>query len=88
MFEMGRRLSKMFQEDKMDGGDFLLKFLLDIRKISSMSPRVVWKLLYLGAPPPFSCWIPGEVRSKGQDGTGRKRQLENVRQMERKRTKP
>ena len=55
----------MFQEDKMDGGDHLLKFLLDIMKISSMHPRVVWNLLYIGIPPPFSCWILEDDRSEG-----------------------
>ena len=88
MFKMGRRLSKLFQEDKMDGGDLLLKFLLDIRQLSSMSARMVWKLLYIGAPPPFSCWIPGEVRSERQDDPKRKRKLESIKQVERKRTKP
>ena len=88
MFEMGRRLSKMFQEDKMDGGDLLLKFLLDIRQLPSMSKRMVWNLLYIGTPPPFSCWIPGEVRSEGQVDSKRKRELESDKQVERKRTKP
>ena len=37
MFEMGRRLSKVFQEDKVDGGDILFKFLLDIGKLQTMS---------------------------------------------------
>ena len=78
----------MFQEDKMDGGDLLLKFLLDIRQLPSMSKRMVWNLLYLGTPPPFSCWIPGEVRSEGQVDSKRKRELESDKQVERKRTKP
>ena len=78
----------MFQEDKMDGGDLLLKFLLDIKQLSSMPARMVWNLLYIGAPPPFSCWLPGEVRSERQDDSKRKREPENVKQVERKRTKP
>ena len=88
MFEMGRRLSKVFQEDKMDGGDLLFKFLLDIGKIPSLPPRVVWKLLYIGGPPPFSCWIPGEDRREGQDSTSKKRPIEHAKQVERKKTKP
>ena len=84
---MGRSLSKVFQEDKMDGGNLLFKFLLDIGKIPSLSPRVVWNLLYIGGPPPFSCWIPGEDRCEGQDITMKKRQIECVKQVERKRTK-
>ena len=41
MFKMGRRLSKMFQKDKVNGGGILLNFLQDIGKFLSMSKSLV-----------------------------------------------
>ena len=48
MFAMGRRLSKGFQDVEVDGGNILLKFLQDIRRLPSMSECMMWQLLYLG----------------------------------------
>ena len=41
MFSMGRQLCKVFREEDVDPGNFLLKFLLECRKFSSLSPDVV-----------------------------------------------
>ena len=45
----------------MDGGVFLFKFLLDITKLSTMSPDMVWKLLYFVHDPHFTRRLEGEV---------------------------
>ena len=88
MFEVGRRLSKMFHEDKVDGGNILFQLLLDIKKLSSMSQRMVWRMLYFGTSPPFSSWLPGEERDEEEyQKRSRKRPDTNFQQMERKRTK-
>ena len=57
MFHMGRKLSQVFQEDKVDGGDILFKFLLEVRSFHSMPKSMVWKMLYFGQPPPFPCTL-------------------------------
>ena len=64
MFEMGRRLSKVFQEDRVDGGNLLLKVLLDIGKLPSMSKSMVWRLLYLGGETPFSLCLPTDTKTR------------------------
>ena len=64
MFYMGRKLSKMFQENNMDGRDILFKFLLEIRNLQSMPKGLVWKMLYFGQPPPFPCELSS---TKGRD---------------------
>ena len=63
MFYMGRKLSGLFQKDCMDGGDILLKFLLEVRSFQSMPESVVWKMLYFRQPPPFPCTF---TNSKGE----------------------
>ena len=47
MFEMGRRMSKLFQDVEVDRGDILFKCLQGIRRLPSMSECMVWQLLYL-----------------------------------------
>ena len=64
MFYMGRKLSRLLQEDQMDARDILLKFLLEVRNFQTMSQSLVWKMLYFGQPPPFPCEF--EINSDNQ----------------------
>ena len=68
MLKMGRRLSKVFQEDKVDRGDFLL----NIGKLPSMSKSTVWRLLYIGGETPFPLSLPTDPQTGGgrQQGGG------------------
>ena len=42
----GRKLSNLWKEDKVDGRDFLRKFLVDCRRLQTMPGSVVQKMLY------------------------------------------
>ena len=55
MLYMGRHLSQVFKENKVDGRNILLKFLLEVRKFQSMSESMVWRMLYYGREIHFSC---------------------------------
>ena len=67
MFSMGRQLCKVFREKEVDPGNFLFKFLLECRELPSLSPNVVWKVLYFGKQTPFPCRLPGDQwREKGK----------------------
>ena len=46
MLSMGRKLSGMFEKEEVDGRSVLLKFLLDIKRLPTMSSSMVRKLLY------------------------------------------
>ena len=46
MLAMGRKLSGLFKEEKMDGRNFLREFLLEVKRLPTMSPGMVRKLLY------------------------------------------
>ena len=54
MLHMGRSLSQVFKENKVDGGDILFKFLLETRKLQTLPESMVWKVLYFGRQTPFS----------------------------------
>ena len=69
---MGRTLCKVFEKKRVDGGSLLFEFLREFRRLASMSPDVVWRMLYLGREPPFPCRLPGEG-SKRRKRSGRKR---------------
>ena len=60
MLAVGRELSKMFKEKKLESGDILCKFLLECRTFPTLSPHVVWKMLYYGNTPPFSYSLPSD----------------------------
>ena len=64
---MGRELCKMFKDKELDHGNILLKFLLDCRNFPTMSPDVVWKMLYFGGQLPFPRSLPDDpgYTSKG-----------------------
>ena len=49
MLFMGRKLCQVFKTQEMDTGDILLKFLLECWKLPSMSPDVVWRMLYFNS---------------------------------------
>ena len=86
MLYMGRNLSQVFKENQVDGGDILLKFLREIRKLQSMSESMVWKMLYYGKPSPF----PRELTStpKIREGNSKRRKHSDKRcNMERKKQK-
>ena len=87
MFHMGRKLSKVFKEDKVDGGNILFKFLLEVKKYDSMPCSVVWRLLYFGRSPPFPLCLPGDSEQQIKQEVGWKRQNGEVNQMERKKSK-
>ena len=90
MFYMGRKLSKVFQEPKMDGGNLLLKFLLEIGKFSTMQESVVWRMLYYGQTPPFSCGcaqVDGGNQDYGKRERRRKRKNTNIQPVGTKKTK-
>ena len=88
MFYMGRKLSKMFQEDQVDTGDFLLKFLLEVRNFQTMPEGLVWKMLYFGQPPPFSCELENNQNSRRKQRTSRRRKDDSRSEVEAKRSKP
>ena len=46
MLSMGRKLSSLFEKKEMDGRSVLRKFLLDIKRLPTMSSSMVRKLLY------------------------------------------
>ena len=54
MFAVGRQLSTLFCQKKLEGGDILRKFLQQCREFQAMPKHVVWKMLYLTQKPPFS----------------------------------
>ena len=43
---MGRKMHKVWKEEKVDGGNYLREFLLEVRKLPSLSEHVVRSLLY------------------------------------------
>ena len=87
MLHMGRSLSQVFKENQVDGGDLLLKFLLEVKRYQTMQQRMVWRLLYFGEPPPFPLHLPGETVIKGGHGADGKRKRNQKQKMERKRHK-
>ena len=87
MFQMGRSLSKVFQEDKVDGGDISCKFVLSIGRLSTMSRSMVWKLLYFGEEPPFPLTLACDGDVSDRRDKGYKRKTETNEQVERKRCK-
>ena len=88
MLDMGRRLCKVFKEDKVDGRDILLKLLLEVGSYKSLPQRMVWKMLYFARSPPFPLWLQCDGENKREQSSGWKRQNHQVQQMARKRTKP
>ena len=46
MLSVGRKLSSMLKEPEVDGRKFLRKLLLEVKRLPTMSPRMVRKLLY------------------------------------------
>ena len=87
MYEMGRKLSKVFQEVEVDGRNILRKFLLDIGNLPSMSPRMVWRLLYLGGHTPFPHSIPTDSGQRFR-GSSKRTQDCSIGKVETKRIKP
>ena len=55
MFRMARELHQMFKTPSVDTRDILRKFLLECKRISSMSPSVVWGMLYFKSLSHVSC---------------------------------
>ena len=88
MFYVGRRMSKVFKENKMDGGNILLQLLLEVNKYESMSCSMVWRLLYFGRSPPFSLCLPGDTEKHIGQETGWKRENGEIQKVERKKAKP
>ena len=81
MLSMGRELSKMFSEEKMESGSVLCKFLLECRSFSTLPQDVVWKMLYYGNEVPFSRSLPSDqIQRKRKSRGGR----ETICSMERK----
>ena len=78
MFQMGGSLSKMFQETEVDTGSVLFKFLLGVKEFQSMSECMVWRVLYLGNPPPFPRGISSQGQPKNEPQTGRKRKRNEI----------
>ena len=76
MFSMGRQLCKMFKDEELDHGNLLLQFLLVCRRLPTLSPHVVWQMLYLGGKLPFPRFVPGDPwrpcqgRKRGPQGSG------------------
>ena len=64
MFRMARELHQMFKSIDMEQGHFLRKFLLECKRISSMPPSVVWKVLFYTSSPPFSHRSSGGRRKR------------------------
>ena len=87
MFYMGRRLSQVFKEDHVDGGDILLKLLLEVRKYKTLPRSMVWKMLYLGREPPFPYWLKGEGSRDEIPVSGWKRENNERYKMENKKIK-
>ena len=85
---MGRTLSKMFKEDKMDRRDILFKFLLEVRNFQTMSEELVWRMLYFGQEPPFSCDLSGFKEGTSRSSSTRKRKDRNEQEVERESQKP
>ena len=87
---MGRKLLKVFQDTEMDGGDLLRKFLLEIGELHTMQKSVVWRLLYYGKEPPFSCEC-GELNEDKYPGRawkiGRKGENNSQQKMGRKKAR-
>ena len=91
MFQMGRRLCQVFQENTLAKQNILFEFFVEFRQLSSMPQNMVWRLLYFGQQPPFSC---GNHRKRGagfedtKDNQGRKkRKTISSRSMEVKESK-
>ena len=85
---MGRTLSKMFKEDKVDGGNILFKFLLEVRNFQTMPEELVWRMLYFGQEPPFSCDLSGFQGRTTRNSSARKRKDRDEQEVERAKTKP
>ena len=54
MLSMGRELCNLFKEKNMDTGNILHRFVLFNGQFPTMSPNVVWIMLYFGKGLPFS----------------------------------
>ena len=87
MFYMGRRLSQVFKEDHVDGGDIMFKLLLEVRKYKTLSRSMVWKMLYLGREPPFPYWLKGDGHREDIPSSGWKRENNERYKMENKKIK-
>jgi len=46
MFYVARELRRLFEEENLAAGDFLRQFLVDCKRLQSMSKDVVWKMLH------------------------------------------
>ena len=76
MFSMGRGLCRVFKEEDVNSWDILCKFLLECSRLPTLSPDVVWGMLYYRNKPPFSCELASDTwresrkrkRSKGSQG--------------------
>ena len=87
MFYMGRRLSQVFKENQVDGGDILLKLLLEVRRYKTLSRSVVWRMLYLGREPPFPYRLEGDYDDEVITTTGWKRENDKEYRVENKKVK-
>ena len=73
MFYLVREVREVFKAPQVDGGDFLRKLLLDCRRLFSLEPDVVWRLLYFESGRNVSCTPAGDGRRskrKRPDGSG------------------
>ena len=80
IFGVARKLRGIFQEENVAEGDIVRKFLLENGKFPTMSPDVVWKMLYFGKRLPFSHSLSSDTwtckRKREREG-GREKQTED-----------
>ena len=88
MFEMGKRLSKVFQMDQLDGEDIYSNFSLDIEKLPSMSPCLMCIMLYFRLSSTIQ-WgvLDKEGRERNVIRRRKKRENTHLQQVESKRAK-
>ena len=84
MLEVGRKMRQVFEEEELDSGDFLRKFLLGCQRLRSVPEDVVRKVLYFGDTGGLSC--PEIGRCEG--GKRRRGRSEVRKQVGKKRPKP
>ena len=81
MIAMARKVRSILKRDPMAVRSILQEFLLESRKLQTMSEDVVWKMLYFGKQPFFhiaSALTLGPTKKSGSEREEEKSKLRTV----------
>ena len=68
MLSVGREMSKVFKTQEVAGGDFLRKFLLEVKSFPGMQSCMVWRMLYFGEHFKFPSALSTDKQERGHSG--------------------